>query len=75
MPLPKGNSRGDQIENAKYFSELKVASVLYMQDATPTNFIQKVYDVYKNSNYYIQNIKKQNFEVGNKNIAKILCKY
>ena len=75
MPLPKGNSRGDQIENANYFNELKIASILFMEDASPNTFIKKVMDVYENSNYYIQNIKKQNIEVGNKNIAKILCKY
>ncbi len=75
IPLPKGNWRGGQIENAKYFESLKVASVLYMEDATLTNFKSKIFDLLKNANYYKENIKKQNIIIGNKNISKILCKY
>ncbi|MBR5438656.1 MAG: UDP-N-acetylglucosamine--N-acetylmuramyl-(pentapeptide) pyrophosphoryl-undecaprenol N-acetylglucosamine transferase [Clostridia bacterium] len=75
MPLPKGNSRGDQIENAKYFEELKVASVLFMENASSENFIKKVYELFNNSSFYKQNIKKQNIVIGNNNISKILCKY
>ena len=75
MPLPKGNSRGDQIENANYFDALKVARVLTMENATPNNFKNAVFELYKNSNFYIENIKKQNVVIGNKNILDILCKY
>ena len=35
LPLEKGSSRGDQIENAKFFTEEGAAVTLAAKDATP----------------------------------------
>ena len=35
LPLEKGSSRGDQIENAKFFTEQGAAITLHAKDATP----------------------------------------
>lgn len=75
IPLPKNNSRGDQIENAEYFESLNVASVLYEENANEQIFTKKVLDLLNNAEFYKKNIKKQNIVIANKNISKILCKY
>ena len=36
LPLEKGSSRGDQIENANFFTEQGAAITLHAKDATPT---------------------------------------
>ena len=75
IPLPKGASRGDQIENANYLKELKVADVCYQQDLNSLNIFTKVLNVYNNKEFYIKNAQKQKLELSNKKIADILNKY
>lgn len=74
IPLPKGASRGDQIENANYFKELKIASVCYQEDLKKDNILEKVLNLYENREYYISNLKKQAFPIANEKIAEILNK-
>ena len=38
IPLPKGNSRGDQIDNALFFKEKGVCSVLMQESLTAESF-------------------------------------
>ncbi len=75
IPLPKGNSRGDQVENAKYFSSLNVSKTLSEQDANKDVIIKEITSLYKNGEYYKNNIKNAKFLLANKKIAEILSKY
>ena len=75
IPLPKGASRGDQIENANYFKSLNVADVCYQEDLSEHNIYNKVLKVYQNKDFYIKNAKNHKFEVANEKIANILNKY
>ncbi len=64
IPLPKGVSRGDQVENANYLKNLNLASVIYQEDLSfeklqnELNFLEKQSDIIK------LNIKNQSFNDG-----------
>lgn len=47
IPLPKGTSRGDQVENAKYFEQKKYAKVLYQENLTPKTLLNSIEQLYK----------------------------
>lgn len=42
IPLPKGASRGDQVENAEYFSSRSLVKVLPQNELTPKRLIDEV---------------------------------
>ena len=75
IPLPKTESRGDQLENAKFFNEKNLASILYQQDATPNVFYDKIISLYNNRNYYINNLNLYSYPLANQKIIEILNKY
>lgn len=75
IPLSKKASRGDQILNARYFYSKKACNVLYEENLSPNNLLSKIEETYKNSSYYINNMKKLKLLNGNINIAEILKKY
>ncbi len=48
IPLPKGNSRGDQILNAEYFQKLGLAHVLPQHALTPKSLTLAINSAYSN---------------------------
>lgn len=74
IPLPKGNSRGDQIDNAKYFEKRKMINVLYEEDLTEESFCSAINKLESNANYLIENCKKSFKEIPNKKIAELIFK-
>ncbi len=75
IPLSKKNSRGDQIDNANYFKNLKLCKVLYEEDLSPTTLIYNLLILYENKDYYLNNLNNYNFSLANEKIANILNKY
>ena len=49
IPLPKGNSRGDQVENAEYFKSQNFASVIQQKDLTPQSLLLEIEKTLQNS--------------------------
>jgi UDP-N-acetylglucosamine--N-acetylmuramyl-(pentapeptide) pyrophosphoryl-undecaprenol N-acetylglucosamine transferase len=47
IPLPKGNSRGDQVQNALSFEKRGLTQVLFQQDLSPKTLIDAVNTAYK----------------------------
>ena len=47
VPLPKGNSRGDQIVNAESFEKSGFAMVCQQEELTPELLVQKLDELYK----------------------------
>ncbi len=72
IPLPKGISRGDQIDNAKYLDKLGVAKVIFQNELT----FKKLQITLKNLKKDSQNIKNQinlcDFSDGTQKIIKII---
>ena len=48
IPLEKGSSRGDQVENASYFASEQAAIMLCGDEANADSFMKKVMEVYSN---------------------------
>jgi UDP-N-acetylglucosamine--N-acetylmuramyl-(pentapeptide) pyrophosphoryl-undecaprenol N-acetylglucosamine transferase len=73
IPLPKGISRGDQIENAKYLSSIGVSKTIFQEDLSIKKLQNELISLENDANFIRNQIKLQNFEDGtNKLISLIL---
>lgn len=75
IPLPKTESRGDQIENAENFEKNKYAEIIYQENLNINTLINKIENCLKNKEKIIFNQQKANLKNANKNIIKIILKY
>lgn len=71
IPLSKKESRGDQILNADYFKEKKLANVLYEENLSCLNLLNAIEQTLNNKEEFIKNAKNFN-AYGNDNIIKII---
>ena len=77
VPLPKGNSRGDQVENAKYFEEKGFAKVLYQENLSKENLLKSIEQMLKEKDAIKQNLSSQDkakLTHGAENITKEILK-
>ena len=74
IPLPKGTSRGDQVENANYFKTEKIASVLLQENLTPENLVKSVNLTFTNRQKLIANLNNFNFKNGTQTIIYEILK-
>ena len=75
IPLPKGNSRGDQILNGEYFYKKGLIGLLYQKDLTKNSLINNIYSVYSNRYNLIRNMQKENIKDSSPTISDIIKKY
>ncbi len=75
IPLPKGASRGDQIDNAKYFESLGYAKVLYQEICNTETLLNEVKDLYLNKSKYTSTLQKANLPNGTEKILKMILAY
>ena len=71
IPLSKKQSRGDQILNADYFYNLKVANRLYEEQLGSIDLLEEINKTLKNKDIYLKNIRKISF-CGNDKILSII---
>lgn len=74
IPLPAKNSRGDQIENAKYFKKKNYAEFLFQDDCNLNNLL-KMIDKIENSNICEKNKKINNYYSANQKISDYILKF
>ena len=72
VPLPKNESRGDQIQNATFLQKLGVCEVLPQEELNEQNLIQTLERVYHNRQHYIDNCEEQNWIDGTAKIIDYL---
>ena len=73
IPLSKRCSRGDQIENAKFFTSLGYADMLEEEDYDESIFNIKINNLYKKRQKYIENMKKSsNFDACDKIVGLLM---
>lgn len=72
IPLPKTQSRGDQILNAENFYKNKIANLLYQENLNKESLFEKIEATLKNKHIYTENMKKLEFTCGNENIIKLI---
>lgn len=70
IPLPKGNSRGDQEENAEYFKQKNYALVLKEKDITTKRLIENIDYLYKNKEKFLDIVKTEETGKGNQKIVE-----
>lgn len=68
IPLPKGVSRGDQIENAKYIEKIGAAKVIYQNKLTEEKLQNTLKNLKKEAKNIVLAIKKQKIDDGTKKI-------
>ena len=72
IPLPKTESRGDQIQNATYLQKLGVCEVLPQAELGTDNLMQCLNQIYRNRQKYITNCGKQTWIDGTNKIINYL---
>ncbi|MCQ2382084.1 MAG: UDP-N-acetylglucosamine--N-acetylmuramyl-(pentapeptide) pyrophosphoryl-undecaprenol N-acetylglucosamine transferase [Clostridia bacterium] len=72
IPLPKTESRGDQIQNAKYLHKLGVCEIIWQEELTESLLLKLLENVYQNRRKYIVNCEKQTWIDGTKKITDYL---
>lgn len=75
IPLPKGISRGDQVENSKYLEKQGVAKVIFQNELTQEKLQNTLKILEIQSKNIVLAIKKQNFEDGTHKIINLILKY
>jgi len=72
VPLPKSESRGDQIQNAEFLQKLGVCEVLPQEKMNTENLLQTLNQVYQNRYKYLNNCAKQTWIDGTAKIINYL---
>ena len=72
IPLPKKQSRGDQIQNAQYFSEQGIAKVLLQENLTPQSLYDNILSLDENKHQYVQKMQKIKYPDGRLKVLQIL---
>ena len=75
IPLPKGVSRGDQVENATYFQKLGLVSVLPQEALTKESLIFSVNSTYQGRNVIKQNLLLHPIKDKSRQISRIIADY
>jgi len=75
IPLPKGNSRGDQVENAEYFRKKNLIEVLEENNITANNFVSSVLELKADGEILKSKLKNCNFNGASEKIAAFLNFY
>lgn len=74
IPLPKGNSRGDQVDNAKYFNELGYANFVTEEQLSSLRILPFIKQTLDESDKLIDNLNKSKIKSGNKKIIEVILK-
>lgn len=72
IPLPKDNSRGDQILNANYFKDKKIFNVLEQGCLDKNSLLNNLELTYKRKSFYVKKMQQENIENSCKKIIEII---
>lgn len=75
IPLPKGVSRGDQVENATYFQKLGLVTVLPQQALTKNSLSLAVDSTYQGRNVIKRNLSLSPIKDKSRQISRIIADY
>ena len=75
IPLPKGNSRGDQVENAEYFAKKGMVSLLPQENLTPESLESAVAACYANRFNIRRKLEETPVRDASRQITKLLSDY
>ncbi|MEG1752234.1 MAG: UDP-N-acetylglucosamine--N-acetylmuramyl-(pentapeptide) pyrophosphoryl-undecaprenol N-acetylglucosamine transferase [Clostridia bacterium] len=72
IPLSKKGSRGDQIQNAKYFEKLGYAKVLLEENLSETLLILNLKKIVQEKNLFLQNFNNIKSNNSNENVLNVI---
>lgn len=72
IPLPKGNSRGDQVDNAKYFNSRGYANFVTEEELDGQNIMPYILRTYDERDRLSSSLKKAGFKPANDKIVSII---
>ena len=74
IPLPKGISRGDQVDNAKYFEANHFATVIEQKDLTEKRLIDAIDKLFDNEKKIAETLASSNqkYFLGAQNICDVI---
>ena len=72
VPLPKGTSRGDQVDNAKFLENQNYSTTIFQEDLSLEKVQNKLEFLKNNSDFIKKSINFANFEDGTKQIIDII---
>ena len=75
IPLPKGNSRGDQVLNANYFQKLALAYVLPQQALSANSLVFSINSIYSNRINLNKNFSKHPIKDASRQISRIIADF
>ena len=75
IPLENGSSRGDQLQNARYYESLKVAKILLEKELSSDKFYREILGFVKDLKMYKEYYKEIPSLNGKNKILKILNKF
>jgi len=72
IPLENGSSRGDQLQNARYYETQGVAEIIREKELNPTKLLEKINNIKNNLNNYRNKYKNIEIINGKNKIIKII---
>lgn len=75
IPLDNGSSRGDQMQNANYYTNLGTATVLREKDLTPTALLKTIEKFNLDLDKYIKNYASIKTHNGKSKVLDLIRKY
>jgi UDP-N-acetylglucosamine--N-acetylmuramyl-(pentapeptide) pyrophosphoryl-undecaprenol N-acetylglucosamine transferase len=72
VPLPATMSRGDQLQNARYFEQKGISTVVYEEKLCPDVLMAAVYEVSAQREVIIHKIKELNIESATTRILSVI---
>ncbi len=75
IPLPKGVSRGDQIDNAKYFESLGYSKILLQENLNGETLLKNINSLFAQRDKYKKTLLNANIPNGTQKIMDILLTY
>ena len=75
IPLPKGNSRGDQVDNANYFNQKGYANFVTEDQLASSPILPYIMQTFNESARLKQTLEKANIKPANDKLLEIILKY
>jgi len=75
IPLPKGNSRGDQVDNANYFNQKGYANFVTEDQLENSPILPHIIKTYQEAPILIETLKKEDIKPANEKLLNIILKH
>jgi len=75
IPLPRAQSRGDQILNADSFEKQGFSKVMQEENLNPADFLLEVIDLYSQRDKYINAMEQSPIQNGVEEVFRVISKY